>query len=111
MKLIRADEAIAGQVSHNERISKKTFLRPDDLPHLVQFAQATFPQGEVALAHSHTDMHEVFLIQSGEAAMKVDDQVFPLSAGDCVTVAAGEEHELVNMGVDDLVVTYFGLKV
>ena len=55
-------------------------------------------------------MTEVFYIQFGEGAIKVDDKVLPLNTGDCITVAPGEKHELVNMGVDDMIVTYFGVK-
>jgi hypothetical protein len=35
-------------ISHNANIKKRVVLRKGDVPHLTQFARATFPPGEVA---------------------------------------------------------------
>jgi mannose-6-phosphate isomerase-like protein (cupin superfamily) len=110
VKIIRQEDLVKTQVSHNANISKTVFIQSGEIPNIVYFSQATFPPGEVALEHVHVDMTEVFYIQSGEGAIKVDDNVLPLNAGDCITVAPGEKHELVNMGVDDMIVNYFGVK-
>jgi mannose-6-phosphate isomerase-like protein (cupin superfamily) len=110
VKIIRQEDLVKTQVSHNANIGKTVFIQPGEIPNIVYFSQATFPPGEVALEHSHVDMTEVFYIQFGEGAMRVDDKVLPLNTGDCITVAPGEKHELVNMGVDDMIVTYFGVK-
>jgi quercetin dioxygenase-like cupin family protein len=96
-------------VSHNPQIIKKVMLRQGDLPHLMYFSQARFAPGQQAAAHSHADMSEVFLVEAGEGVIRVDGKPYPLQVGTCVTVEPGEQHELLNTGNVDLVLTYFGL--
>ncbi len=96
-------------VSHNAAIRKRVLLMAGDLPHLTQFAQAQFGPGQVAMAHAHSDMHEVFLVQSGQGTMRIDGQVYRLTPGVCIAVAPGETHEVKNTGSAMLVLTYFGI--
>ncbi|MGF1522803.1 MAG: cupin domain-containing protein [Leptolyngbyaceae cyanobacterium] len=96
-------------VSHNTAIRKQVMLKKGDLPHMIQFAQAQFEPGQVADAHCHTDMHEVFLVQSGEGTMIVDGAPQALNPGVCIAVAPGETHEVRNTGTELLVLTYFGV--
>ena len=110
MKHISLQSVLEQGVSHNEAIRKRVLLTAGDLPHITQFAQACFPPGQVAAAHSHTDMHEVFLEQSGEGRMTVDDQPHDLTPGVCIAVAPGETHEVTNTGDVPLVLTYFGIR-
>jgi mannose-6-phosphate isomerase-like protein (cupin superfamily) len=110
VKIVRQQDLVKTPVSHNANIGKTVFIQAGEIPNIVYFSQATFPPGEVALEHAHVDMTEVFYIQCGEGVMKVDDKVLPLNTGDCITVAPGEKHELVNMGVDDMIVNYFGVE-
>jgi quercetin dioxygenase-like cupin family protein len=97
-------------VSHNPGIAKQVMLRNGELPHLTQFAQARFAPGQVAAAHTHADMFEVFFVESGVGRMTVDGHAHHLQAGSCVAVEPGEVHELENVGHTELVVTYFGLQ-
>src|SRR5919202_1987736 len=92
-------------VSHNSGIAKQVMLRNGELPHLTQFAP-----GQVAVAHAHADMFEVFFVESGVGRMTVDGHPHHLEAGSCVAVEPGEVHELENVGRTELVVTYFGLQ-
>jgi quercetin dioxygenase-like cupin family protein len=97
-------------VSHNPAISKKVMLRLGDLPHLTNFSQARFAPGQVAAAHAHRDMCEVFFVESGTGVICVDGQDYALTAGVCVAVETGETHEVRNQGTEELVLTYFGLR-
>src|SRR5919204_1251475 len=97
-------------VSHNPGIAKRVLLRKGELPHLTQFAQARFAPGQVAFAHAHADMYEVFFVESGVGRITVDGCAHHLEAGSCVVVEPGETHELANIGAMELVVTYFGLE-
>jgi quercetin dioxygenase-like cupin family protein len=99
------------QVSHNPAIQKKVMLRLGDLPHLTNFAQAKFAPGQVAPAHAHLDMCEVFFVESGSGQIQIDGESYPLEAGGCVAIEPGEVHEVSNPGTEDLVLTYFGLRV
>lgn len=97
-------------VSHNPRIRKRVLIADAQIGHVSNFAQAVFPPGEIACAHRHEDMTEVFFVESGEGRMVVDDEPVAITAGVCVTVDRGEVHEIQNTGSDDLVITYFGIR-
>jgi len=110
MKVSSLQHLVEEAVSHNPRIRKNVFLRKGEIPHLTGFSRAVFPPGAVAGAHTHTDMCEVFLVESGEGLLKGPDGDIPLAAGDCIVVSPGEEHELGNTGQKDLVLVYFGIE-
>lgn len=111
MKIISLSDLPIENVSHNAEIKKKVMLRLGDLPHLTNFSQAKFPPGAVATAHSHQDMCEVFFIEEGEGIIRIDGKEYSLQTGTCVAVSPGEVHEIVNTGTNELIVTYFGLRV
>ena len=81
-----------------------------DLPHLTNFSQAYFVPRQRAAAHSHSDMFEVFLVESGSGVIRVDGEEHRLEKGTCVVVQPGEVHEIVNSGTGVLVLTYFGIE-
>ena len=74
----RPDEAAA--------ILKRVLLRNGEVPNVTQFAQARFAPGQVAGAHAHADMAEVFLVEAGSGTIVVDDVAHPLRPGTCVAV-------------------------
>ncbi|MEB3179748.1 MAG: cupin domain-containing protein [Nostocaceae cyanobacterium] len=111
MKFTSLNHVPEEAVSHNPEIKKKVMLRWGDLPHLTNFSQARFAPGQVAAAHTHQDMCEVFFVESGMGEIRIDGTVYPLVAGSCVAVEPGEVHEVVNSGATELVLTYFGLRV
>ncbi|HEY9880558.1 MAG TPA: cupin domain-containing protein [Leptolyngbyaceae cyanobacterium] len=110
MKLTSLSTVSEEAVSHNPEIKKRVMLRKGDLPHLTNFSQARFAPGQVAIAHAHEDMCEVFFVESGEGTIYVDGSPYPLMPGTCVAVEVGETHEVVNSGREELVLTYFGLR-
>ena len=111
MKLTTLNQLPIESVSHNSAIAKQVMLRMGDIPHLTNFSQARFRPGQVAAAHAHTDMHEVFFVESGEGTIAIDGTPYALKPGVCVAVAPSETHEVVNTGDRDLILTYFGLTV
>ncbi len=110
MKYISLDKIPPEGVSHEPGISKKVIIGDNELAHLRKFSQAIFTTGQIANMHVHDDFHEVFFIESGEGTIQVKDQKVTVMAGDCVVAEATEEHEIVNTGPSDLVITYFGLE-
>jgi mannose-6-phosphate isomerase-like protein (cupin superfamily) len=97
-------------VSHNPEIKKRVMLGPGDLPHVTNFSQAHFAPGQVASAHAHRDIYEVFFVESGTGLIRVDGVEHRLEPGVCVAVEPGEVHEIVNADSVDLVLTYFGVQ-
>ena len=111
MKRIQFNDLPDEPVSHHPQIKKRVALRLGDLPHLTQFAQATFKPGQAVAAHEHDDMCEVFLVEAGQGVSWIDGQEYRLEPGVCLVVESGETHEVENTGSDDLLLTYFGLQV
>lgn len=110
MKVVRLDALPRESVSHNAAIAKRVMLRLGEVPNVTQFAQARFAAGQVAAAHAHADMAEVFLVEEGEGTIVVDDIAHTVSTGSCVAVLPHETHEVrADRGVD-LVLTYFGVR-
>ena len=110
MKRASLDAAPPEPVSHDPRILKRVLLRRGDVPAVTQLARATFAPGQVAPAHAHADMHEVFLVESGVARFTVDGVAHRVEAGGCIAIAPGERHEVANAGATELVLTYFGVE-
>ena len=108
MKLIPSppDESI----SHDPSILKKVFIRYGDLGPITQFAQATFLPGQLAPAHAHTDMAEVFHVSQGTATIVLNGVPIYLEKGQTLIVHPHEEHEVSNQENEPLILTYFGLK-
>ncbi|MDK3159326.1 cupin domain-containing protein [Kamptonema cortianum] len=111
MKLTQLNDLAVEAVSHNPAIQKRVMLRWGDIPHLTNFSQACFAPGQVAPAHAHTDMCEVFFVESGYGTIRIDGQVYPMEPGSCIAIEPLEEHEITNNGSTDLILTYFGLRV
>ena len=85
-------------------------LSAGDIPHITNFARATFAPGQAATNHCHRDMYEVFLVESGRGIIRIDEREFAIASGTCIAVEIGEYHEITNTGDTDLVLTYFGVK-
>lgn len=109
MKHISLQDLKDQPVSHNAAIRKKVMLAPGEVPHLTNFSQAVFTPGQVATAHSHADMYEIFFVSEGSGTMVVNNSVLPLRPGTCILVEPGDSHEVANTGQELLVLTYFGL--
>lgn len=109
MKVSSLATTATTQVSHNGNISRKRLIEFGEIAHLTNFSQATFPPGEIAWAHQHKDMVEVFFIQSGTATMIVNDEEIILEAGSCIRIDINETHQLENRTAEPLTVLYFGV--
>lgn len=94
MKRISLSDLPLEAVSHNRAIQKKVLLRSGDVPHLVNFSQARFAPGQVAAAHHHTDMYEIFFVEAGQGAIAINGISHILAPGVCVAVEPGETHEV-----------------
>lgn len=111
MKFTALDRLPPEAVSHNAAIQKKVMLRSGELPHLVYFSQARFAPGQIAGAHHHPDMCEVFFVEAGTGIFRINGSDRPLAPGICIAVEPNEVHEVMNTGTEELVLTYFGIQV
>jgi mannose-6-phosphate isomerase-like protein (cupin superfamily) len=66
-------------------------------------AQASVPPGASTEAHYHRTSEEIYLFTAGAGRMILDGEQARVQAGDCVVIAPGAEHQLVNDGSEPLV--------
>lgn len=66
-------------------------------------AQATVPAGTETAEHYHRVAEEIYLFTHGEGRLRLAGEEAPVSAGDCVVIAPGERHKLLNPGPEPLV--------
>ncbi len=111
MKIISLSNLPEQGVSHNSEIKKKVMLRDGEIPHVSSFSQARLRAGQVAGAHAHEDMYEIFFVEEGNGVIRVENKEYRLEKGVCSVVEPGEVHEITNTMSSELVLTYFGLKV
>lgn len=109
MKLISVNECPELEVSHNPVIKKSLLVGNGEVAGITNFSRAVFPPGEVAPVHSHSDMTEVFYIESGNAEMMVNGSPLAMAPGSCIVIEPGEAHELRNIGSEAMTVIYFGV--
>lgn len=109
MKITSLNELPEKSVSHNPDIKKRVMLNPYEFPHITNFSQAIFTPGQIAIAHAHDTMYEIFYIESGTGIIQIDGKNYPLNKGSCVVVEPKEIHEIINKGQENLVMTILGV--
>src|SRR5438105_1886296 len=111
MKSISLQAIKATTTSHNAAGRKKQLIAPGEIPHLIQFAQATLIPGEIVAKHKHTDLYEIFFVESGSGLIRINEKEIAISTGTCITVEPKEDHEVKNTGKEALILTYFSVLV
>ena len=109
MKLLNLEGIPSQSNSHNEQISKRVWLANHEFGNVTQLAQSVFPSGEKVMKHSHPDMGEVFVVQSGRGLITINGITHDIRPGTCAVVESGECHELENIDEEDLVLIHFGI--
>jgi quercetin dioxygenase-like cupin family protein len=109
MHLASLTALAAEPVSHNPAILKRVLLRNGQIRGVTQFAESRFDPGEIAAAHAHADMSEVFFVQSGQGTAIVSGVAHILGPGDCIAIEPGEVHALENTGREPWVLLYFSV--
>lgn len=69
---------------------------------LMMVNLAKVKPGRVHPAHSHPTMEEIFLFQEGRGEIKINTEVSPVGPGDRVIVPAKSQHEIRNLGKNEL---------
>jgi mannose-6-phosphate isomerase-like protein (cupin superfamily) len=109
MKIASLQNISPVSVSHNPEILKKVLIKNGEVPNITQFSRAIIKPGQVASSHIHVDIYEVFLTESGNGEMKIEDEVVAIGPGICITIEPGEAHEVLNNGDGDLVILTLGI--
>ena len=111
MKMVNLRDVAWTDVSHNPTIKKRVILSPGEIKGITTLAQAVFRPGDVAGAHSHHDMAEVFMVAAGRGVITMNDIDYAVSPEVIMVAEPRDVHEIKNTGDEDLVIMYFGMKV
>jgi mannose-6-phosphate isomerase-like protein (cupin superfamily) len=65
-------------------------------------AEATVPVGGATDEHYHPLAEELYFFQRGAGPLRVDGEELDVRPGDCVLIAPGAIHKLVNIGAEPL---------
>ncbi len=90
MKMISLAELPEEGVSHDPQLLKKVMICESQLPHLKSFARLRMTPGQIAHAHSHDQLYEIFFVEAGEGAINVDGTEHHISQGTCVVFEPSE---------------------
>ena len=111
MNFIHLSDILETGVSHDPNIRKRVIINNGRIPKLTNFSQSVFKPGQFCPEHIHSDMWEVYLIQSGEGVITIEGKDLEVKQGDCVIVDPGENHSIQNRcKTHDLHLTYFGIE-
>jgi mannose-6-phosphate isomerase-like protein (cupin superfamily) len=65
-------------------------------------AEATIAVGGATDEHYHPVAEELYFFQGGRGRLRIGDEERDVRAGECVLIAPGEPHKLVNTGDEPL---------
>lgn len=110
MKIISLNDLPEEPVSHNPEVKKKTIIKKGTIPHLSNFGYYTFTPDQVALGHTHSDLYEIFYVESGEGVFIIDKKSQLLKQGECIVVEPGELHQVENRSAGNLILKIFSIE-
>lgn len=91
---------------------KQVFLSNEDTESaLTQFAYGVLKPGERTELHKHDSMVECFYFISGTGEYHIDDSIIEVKADTFVHIPYGINHDLANIGNEELRFVYFGIAV
>jgi mannose-6-phosphate isomerase-like protein (cupin superfamily) len=67
------------------------------------FAEATLQPGGETAEHYHPRAEEIYWFVRGEAQLRLGGEVATVRAGDCVVIAPGTPHKILNTGSQPVV--------
>jgi len=109
MKITHLDQCAEQVLSHDADIVKKILLNENELPASVRLSHAVFKPGQKATAHRHDGLCEVFYVISGSGLFRINGHEHRVTAGSCIRIDPQDLHEVINDGVHELMLLYFGL--
>jgi mannose-6-phosphate isomerase-like protein (cupin superfamily) len=65
-------------------------------------AEATVPVGGATTEHFHRVSEELYFITAGSGHMRLGDEERDVRPGDCIVIAPGARHQIVNTGAEPL---------
>jgi mannose-6-phosphate isomerase-like protein (cupin superfamily) len=66
-------------------------------------AEARLPAGASTAPHYHPNTEEIYYILSGEARMRIGQEIAAVGPGDAIAIPPGLSHQITNTGREPLV--------
>lgn len=102
MKLYRAAEYNSrNNPDPAQRLREEVLTETDDAKRLAGIF-VILPPGDQVPYHYHETRESVICLISGEGVEKVEDEEFPVKAGDILFIPAHEKHTIINRSDKDL---------
>lgn len=108
MKTVLSSERAFVPASHENPnapgVWKKVLFQKADFQagHVQMINWACLPVGSRFANHLHEDLQEIFVILSGEAEIRLGQQVQVLGPGDAIRIDPREPHSMRNVGAIDV---------
>lgn len=71
------------------------------------FKKLVINPGKMISYQYHHEKKEIFYIKSGVATIRLESGEKILNSGECLYIGAGEKHQAINNGAEDLVILEF----
>lgn len=65
-------------------------------------AEAVIEPGQLTQKHKHIKSEEIYYILQGEGNMRLGENSFMVSTGDCICIPPGTQHQIKNTGITEL---------
>lgn len=102
MKLYRSSEYIDTEnPTPDQRYRTDVLTQPDDAKRLAGIF-VILPAGEQVPYHYHAARESLIYILSGEGIEKVENETYPVKAGDVLFIPANEKHTIMNRSDKDI---------
>lgn len=117
MKIVSAKKLSYIAASHEDPVDpgvfKKILFTDKDLisDKIRMVNWAKLPKGKSFKAHFHEDMEEIFIILSGQASIRINDEKTVLKSEDAVLIPIKAVHEMKNLGDEDVHYIVIGISL
>ena len=102
MKLYRTNEYIDKEnPTPGQRYRTEVLTESDDAERLAGIF-VILPAGDQVPYHYHASRESLIYILSGEGIEKVENEEFPVKAGDVLFIPANEKHTIINRSDKDI---------
>lgn len=109
MKAISHNAISWEPVSHDPEICKKVIFRNGEAENVTQVSRTRFLPGQATTPHTHTDMTEIYSVESGSLDFTVNEVTSTVEGPANVVIMPGESHSIANQSSNPVEVMYIGV--
>ena len=88
---------IGGEIVKDD---EKYVVKDNSMLNNLVISSTDLKPGKSTSGHSHAGQEEVYHFVKGSGMMKIDEEVFPVKAGDVILIEDGKFHQVINNSDD-----------